>query len=370
MKIEASPVQFHPACQFEKLKLSPLQVQYLIFLRMNKSIYELVQHNLKNGMLVSFSELYLLIELLANHHWIINPEIKDYFDNQKIDDTKKSFHFSSTTDTEPSSKKTKSDYQQFMELPFFRSLDPKLSEFLFQSARKYQLISNTFICNAKTNSRNLFVLLNGQAGIYKTNGNVKQMIALLNRSAVFGEAGFLLDQPRTADVLTTKDSEILMVPYNAHVLDPYLNKEKATQLQYRFWVQHALLHSEMFKNIPPDCLDALTFSGKIVEIKQDKILFKQGDQSETAYIVIQGALAVEKNNKLLTSLTQGAFVGEISLMASKGIRTATVTSQKDTLLLEIHRDEFYKLLSQNLFLAKELEKLVKQRLNADIQRLK
>lgn len=363
MKIEATPIQFHPSCQFDKLKLTELQTQYLSFLRLNKSIYELVQHNLSQGWLVSFTELYALVAALAKNSWITNPEIKDYFQNINIANTAPVQHFSSGTES-----KEKFDFQSLLQLPFFRSLDPQLSQFLIQSSRKYSLKQNTFVCKVGDDTRNLFVLLSGQAGVYKNTGTVKQLIALLGPSSIFGEAGFLLGEKRSADVITLKNSEVLVIPHSTDKLDPYLNREKATQLQYRFWVQHALLHSELFKSIPSDCLDALTFAGKVVELKQDKILFRQGDKSDAAYILIQGEVIIEINGKKIGKLSQGASVGEISLMAAKGIRTATVSSTKDSLLLEIKRDEFYKLLSQNLFLAKELEHLVHHRLKSDAQR--
>lgn len=365
MNIEVKSIEFHPNCQFEKLPLTPLQVQYLIFLRMNKSIYELVQYNLTLGWLVSFKELYALIESLALHHWIINPEIKDYFQNIKLSKANTINNFNAANDSKASFSTDK-----LLKLPFFRSLESKLADFLLKSARLYNLKANTFICNAGDSTRSLFVLLSGQAGIYKNVGHVKNLIALLSPPAVFGEAGFLLGEKRTADTITLKDSDVLVIPHNTEILDPYLNKERATQIQHRFWVQHALLHSELFKNIPADCLDALTFAGKFVELKNNKILFNQGDKSLSAYILIQGEVIVEKDGKKIGSLTQGAFIGEISLMVSNGLRTAKIYSTKDTLLLEIHRDEFYKLLSSNLFLAKEIEHLAHERLKSDATRPK
>lgn len=363
MKIESNPIEFHPACQFEKLTLTPLQVQYLIFLRMHKSIYELIQYNLSMGFLVSFKELYILIETLAVHKWILNPEINDYFQNLSRPQAETIQKFDSAL-----ASKSPVSVSDLLTLPFFRSLDPELAQFLLKSSRLYKLKANTFICKAGDPTRSLFVLLSGQAGIYKNTGTLKQLIAVLNKSSVFGEAGFLLGERRSADAVTLKDSDVLVIPHNTDALDPYLNKEKATQVQYRFWVQHALLHSDIFKSIPSDCLDALTFAGKIVELKKDKALFNQGDQSQSAYIIIQGQMLIQIDGKSIGTLSQGSFVGEISLMVSGGLRTATVTATKDTLLLEIHRDEFYKLLSSNLYLAKEIEHLAHQRLHADANR--
>lgn len=366
MKIESKPIEFHESCQFEKLILTPLQIQYLIFLRMNKSIYELVQYNLSKGLLVNFTELYAMIEMFATHHWILNPEIKDYFENLNSNTKAKPTQLNSNENSDS----TKVSYTELLKLPFFRSLDPQLAQFLFKSAKLFKLKANTYVCQTGDNNRSLFVLLNGQVGVYKNDWTQKQLVALLNDQSVFGEAGFLLGEKRSADVITLKDSDVLVIPYNEEKLGPFLNKTKASEVQHRFWVQHALLHSELFKSIPADCLDALTSAGTIVELKKDHILFKQGDASNGTFIVIQGEVKIEKDGKHIRSLSQGASIGEISMMASRGLRTATVTSAKDTLLLFIHRDAFYDLLSTNLVLAKEIERLMRQRLKDDANRPK
>jgi CRP-like cAMP-binding protein len=334
---------------------------------MNKSIYDLVQYNLSQGWLVQFTELYNLIETLTKHNWIINPEIKAYFENLNPN------QYALSRDQLISSKPENNDRvnrDELLNLPFFRSLDTTLSEKLFKDAKLYKLKPSVCICNAGDSTRDLFVLISGQVGIYKNVGSIKQLVAVLNDSSVFGEAGFLLGQKRSADIITLKESLVLVIPYNAATIEPVINTEKATQLQFRFWVQHALLHSDLFRIIPSDCLDALTSTGRIVEIKKDKILFKQGDKSEAAYIIIQGELSIVKDQKAIRTLKQGDALGEIALMATGGVRTATAQSTKDTLLLEIPRDQFYRLLSSNLVLAKELEQLAHQRLQADHNRPK
>jgi len=209
------------------------------------------------------------------------------------------------------------------------------------------------------------VLLSGQAAIYKPTAQHRQFIAILSELSVFGEASFFLAAKRSADILAVKKSDVLKVPYQADVLGQFLKKNKAQSLQQRFWVQHALLHSDLFKNFPSDCMDALTFSGKIIEMKDQQLLFKQGDLSLTAYIVIQGSLSVQQNGATINVLPQGSFLGEISLMISGGRRTACVYSQHNTILLEIHKNEFYTLLSQNLFLAKEIQTLAAKRVKDD-----
>lgn len=356
MKIENEKFKFHPKCQFSQLKLDPLQEQYLAHLRMGHSIQELVSHYYQKGWLVDFQKLYEMVALFAQYHWILNENIVQYFQNLQL---------KVSTAVKPVStvnkEKTSYDLKTLLQLPFFRSLNEKLSTYLLKTATAYVYPAESMICKTGDSSRDMFVLLSGQAAIYKQMGHYRQFISLLSESSVFGEIGFLLGEKRSADIITVKKSDILIIPYTAEVLDQFLNKEKAQELQKRFWVQHALLNSDFFKNFPTDCLDALTFSGKLIELNDQQILFHEGDIGPTAYIVIQGSLEVIKGGKTISILQQGSFFGEMALMVNGGKRSAAVKSQRKSLVMEIHMEQFYQLLGQNLYLAKEIQALAVSR---------
>jgi len=51
------------------------------------------------------------------------------------------------------------------------------------------------------------------------------------------------------------------------------------------------------------------------------------------------------------------------LLINQGDRIATIQAASDCLLLEITKTEFYKVLAQNLFLAKEIEEVAYKRYN-------
>lgn len=352
MKIENEKFKFHPQCQFNQLQLDELQQQYLAHLRMGLSIQELVSHYYQKGWLVDFQKLYDMVLAFAQYHWLLNENIIQYFKNQQVQGSANSL-LTPTLNKE----KTSYDLKTLLQLPFFRSLNEQLSTFLLKSASAYVYPAESVICKTGDSSRDMYVLLSGQAAIYKQMGHYRQFISLLSESSVFGEIGFLLGEKRGADIITVKKSDVLVIPYRADVLDRYLNKEKAQELQKRFWVQHALLYSEFFKNFPSDCLDALTFSGTLIEMNDQQILFHEGDIGRTAYIVIQGSLEVIKGGKVISILQQGSFFGEMALMVNGGKRSASVKSQRKSLLIEIHMDQFYQLLGQNLYLAKEIQAL-------------
>lgn len=360
MKIEQVKFIFHPACPFDQLPLSDLQKQYLSDLRSQSCIQMLVSRYLQMGWLVNFDELYGLIEMLVLKKWILNPEVVEYFKNLII---------KKTTEQPAASASQRIEHQysveQLMLLPFFRSLNPAFSEFLIRSASVYQYTTDMLICRAGESVRDLYVLLSGQAAVYRVSGSQKQFVSVLSDSSVFGEGGFFLGAPRAADIIATQTSMVLVVPYNEEVLNKYLNKEKVEQVVQRFWVQHALSHSEFFKNFPSDSLDRLMFCGQIQNIKSGQILFKEGDLAQEAFVLIQGRLSVQKKLITINSLIQGAFFGEIAFLLNGGSRSATIIAERDTVVLAINRNEFFKMLSENLYLAKEIQRLAQRRAEAD-----
>lgn len=365
MKIEKEIISFSE--QFSTLSgISDLQKLYLQILQGGKSIEGVVDHFLKQGWLVNFSELYDLISRLTEGRAIRNASFYQYF--EKIKPASERSIWNSLIDLNLTSSPVVS-MRLMRELPFFRSLEPKLTDLFLSKASIHHVAPKTLLCRQGDTTRDLYVILKGTAGVYKPHAHGgKYLIATLAQNSAFGEGAFLLGNPRAADVISLSDCNVLRVPCIPEVFDQFLKREKAQSLQYRFWVQHALLKSETFKEVPPDCFDALTLCGRCVCASEGQVLFNQGEEGRSAYIVIQGSLVVNQNGQNIGVISQGGVLGEIALLANQGIRSASVISQKESLLLEINQNEFYRLLAQNIFLGKILQELAIQRLAKDQQR--
>lgn len=365
MKIEKEIVHFE--ANFRGIsELTELQSLYLQILQGGKSVESVVHHFLQQGWLVNFVEFTGLIEKLVHAKAIRNPTFQEYFNKMKpvsdrsLWNTIINLELPSTTMVSP---------RLYRELPFFRSLEPQLADLLLAKSTIHHVAPKSLLCRHGETSRDLFVILKGTAGVYKPHQQGgKYLVATLSDNAAFGEGAFLLGMPRSADVISLSECRVLRVPCMPEIFDKFLKKEKAQGLQFRFWVQHALLNSPLFKEVPTDCFDALSVAGRIVQASSGQTLFHQGDKGQSAYVVIQGSLVVNQNGQNINVIGQGGILGEIALLANQGVRSATVLAQKETLLLEINQSEFYKLLGQNIFLAKYLQELAVQRLSKDHQR--
>jgi CRP-like cAMP-binding protein len=363
MQIETEVIKFISTQRPQQFKagLSDLQLQYLTQIESNLTIQDIILGGLKNGWLVNFVQLYNLIKKMVDLKLIQNKNFYDQFNQLQ-----KNMSTVAVQNSLALSKKTNEEYKkefnEMVNLPFLRSLEKRVALKLLEDADILDFLPEAIICKkGEATSRNLYILLSGEAAIYGQGAQAKKFISLLKPVSVFGEMGFFLGTPRTADIVAVRQSKVLVISGNSEFVAKNLNMEKAESLVHRFWIQQALVNSEVFKNIPADTFDQLTFGGEIVRIATNQKLFSENDLTNGAYIIVQGQVSVLINNKVVAKNAQGQMIGEISLFKTQGKRSATVIADRDTVLMHISLQKFYQLLSQNLFLAQTLQELSEKR---------
>jgi voltage-gated potassium channel len=71
---------------------------------------------------------------------------------------------------------------------------------------------------------------------------------------------------------------------------------------------------------------------------------KQGDPGDALCIVVEGAVDVHRDDRLVRQMSEGQYFGEISLIDGEP-RSATVTAAEDVVLLKLGSSDFESLLS-------------------------
>ncbi|MCE3010314.1 MAG: cyclic nucleotide-binding domain-containing protein [Proteobacteria bacterium] len=347
------------------MNLNDSQIQILKLMSQGACIEQIVNHFYQQGKMISFLGLRRLIEFLVEERLLVTIQFARYF---KKKDVKERGFFSQLLGQ--FSKPDLSEINVVGELshfPFFRALEPELQKVFFENMKVVSAPSQIAICNQGHIQRALFALLRGEAQVYKKSPDGKRTrIASLPQGSVFGESGFFLGEPRSADVLTSESSVIAKFKYLPEFFDRQIQKEKAESLKKRFWMVHSLMKSEVFNSLPEDCFDSLLFSGELKTFSPDRNICTEGEFGTTCYLIIQGTLVVTQNGKSIRTLGQGDCFGEMALLLNQGKRTATVKSQTECLVMEIKSESFYKLLSQNLMLGCEFENLALERWNYDL----
>ncbi len=383
MKIEREVIQFGPLNleqvrlngtilgmkQKQTFQMNDLQIDMLSMLYQGKTIEAVVQTFLLKRILISFISLAALIEFLVQEGLILNPGFHSYFAEMKEEkshglvDKMKAIFKNEQVPPEQIQNELKN-------LPFLRSLDPAILKVFMDQMRVIQSPPGIAVCQQGQLQRSLFVLMKGQCAVLKKKNETAKpkRVATLTEGSIFGEVGFFLGEPRTADVVTETNCQIIRLKYQNEVFDKLIQKETARNLQKRFWVIHSLLKSKTFQGIPDDCFDALVFAGNLKTIPPETTVFKQGDNGDSCCVVVQGQVVVIKDNQAVRVIGQGDSFGEVALMLNQGKRSATIKTQTETVVLEIPFDRFYQLLAHNLMLACEFEKIALGYLQSDHQR--
>lgn len=339
----------------QKIELSPAQTALFRGLKECHTVEALVLNELKQGRLVSFATLHDLMHSLTDHGIIANRSWKELWNHKPANETAKELNHGGVQVLP----------KQLEELPFFHGLDADIIKLLAELAQSYRCGPDTRLCTQGQQTRDLFVLLTGEAGVYAQIGSQpKRMVAKLKAPALFGEGGFLLGKARSADVVTSDTCQVIRIRHSAKI-DTYVQSDKAQDLQRRFWILHALSASDLFQGVPLEAWDDLAMKGDLKPLKAREKLFEQGSQGSSFFVLVQGQLSVWQNGRQINHLGQGSCVGEIALLASRGLRTATLIAETECLIQEIPARQFYPLLARHLPLAKELETLALTRIGRD-----
>lgn len=110
-----------------------------------------------------------------------------------------------------------------------------------------------------------------------------------------------------------------------------------------------LQNTPLFGSLNSSSLRDLMRHAKIVSLDEGEVLFRQGDRSETLYVVADGAvvpIAEEDPPKKLAILEAGEFFGEIGLVTDRP-RNATIQAMVETRLLAIDRKAMWALIRKN-----------------------
>ncbi len=373
MWIEQRPIKFAPISVKQKgehyllevgkqtLEISARQYEYFDHLAQGMSLNKMVLDFIEKGWVVSFREIYSLVEALVNLRWIANPEFQSYFN--MINNSSAA----GVKDIALNRGQVVANPDLIKNLPFFRTLQKDILNLFIRHTRIQNIPANTRICKMGDFSKEMYAMIKGTVGVYRIFPDGKrQLMSTIPEGSIFGEGGFLLGRPRGADVISLQPTTLAVIDHHPE-LEGLVDSGKADALQQRFWVLQGLLASEVFSHVPSETLDSLVFAGKIINAKEGMVLTREGDPGTCLYIIIQGSIVFTQKGKSLRALNQGGIFGEVALMVSGGKRTATAQAQRDSILLQIDMAEFYTILSNHLVLAKEIEAIAWKRWDSRIQ---
>lgn len=112
----------------------------------------------------------------------------------------------------------------------------------------------------------------------------------------------------------------------------------------------ALRKVPMFAKLEPSKLRLLAFTSHLLTFEDGEILFKQGDPSDSTYLLLHGEMEVLAGNEdapvVAGVLGANELVGEMGVLANRS-RSATIRARGAVRALRIEADTFLVLLAEN-----------------------
>ncbi len=249
-------------------------------------------------------------------------------------------------------------------VPIFQSLPATILEEMTRTAKIHNLGSGMTLFKEGQNSTDLYYIIDGRIGIYKTRKDkTKFQVLQLPKDSIFGEGGFFLVQPRSGDAVTLQPTKILRIK-RPEAIKPnsVIPVPLAELFQKKIWAFQSLSHSRVFQHTPSELLMQIVNGGHLFELPPNQTILKQNDLSDSVWVVVEGECRAVTDNSVNGDLKDGDVFGEIGVIWNTR-RTATIFTTKLTILLRIEALHMYQIMSSNLNLAVSLQNLGSERLH-------
>ena len=192
-------------------------------------------------------------------------------------------------------------------------------------------------------------------------------VATLASGDFFGEIALIQDIERTATVRAKEDVDILSLSREVF-LQMAEEIETPTEVVLSQVRNAAFVRSHrFFATLSPTQLRQVLSRLSERKIGSDEVVINQGEAGDSLFLIREGTCVVDHKSEdgevhRVATLGSGEHFGEIALMAD-GVRTATVKTEAETVLLEVPDDVFKDVLLRNFEAVSQLDRGCSDRLD-------
>ena len=228
----------------------------------------------------------------------------------------------------------------------------------------------------------MYLLLEGEVAL-----SVRQKpIAAIGKGQIFGEMSAISQLPHSATAVAQSDCEVISLDEKqfqtaaakapdfalmlmniiiARLLETVATLTKGGALSDKDrWNRAAVFDARVLADL------RRAFDDKApVSHPAKKVIMKEGDKGMFAYLVLEGAVAISIEGKIVEKVGPGGIFGEMALVNQKP-RVATATADTECSLLQINRNELMELVKTKPAFALSLLKALAHRLRFMLSKYK
>ncbi len=256
----------------------------------------------------------------------------------------------------------------FSRLPLFSYFSSTLMSRVVNLSELITLKPGEQIIQQGEVGKDLFILLSGSLLVERVvNEEKRETMSTLKPTSVFGEMAIVEENQRSADVHARESSTVLKIPIQAL-------KAAARESQYireleafrnAIVINQFFTSAPLFRELGEETAHELMTRSTLRYQAPGDIIVRQGDIGRSFYMIVRGEVRIVIDGHEIKRLRQGAFFGEISLIADIP-RTASVYATAPTMVLELAASNFWEILCQNIELALFVEAVAEARIQEDL----
>jgi signal transduction histidine kinase len=136
------------------------------------------------------------------------------------------------------------------------------------------------------------------------------------------------------------------------------NKVNTKELDTRVTL---LKEVDIFRDVPDEILKNIAGVLKEHPVRKEEVIFRRGDQGHSMFIIVDGSVRVHAGDFVITRMGRGRVFGEYALFDRES-RSASITAEEETCLLELERCDFSGLMAADVNVMQGVVKLVVKRI--------
>ena len=229
--------------------------------------------------------------------------------------------------------------------PLFAGLPHEALEALVEKLHLVQLSPGEVLFHEGDPGDALYVIVEGEVSV-QAEGPPRVEMARLGAGGFLGEVALMTDQPRSATISATQDSELLRI--DRQTLSQVLAQHGEVLAAVLRFVRDRLVDrwtrtSPLFRPFGDDERAQLASRFKFLEIQGGSKLLVANTRPDGLYIVLAGSFSVQRGGNQVATIGPGELIGETALL-SGGVFKSDVIARGKSLALCLPAADFRELI--------------------------
>jgi CRP-like cAMP-binding protein len=218
--------------------------------------------------------------------------------------------------------------------PLFAGLSGEALESLVQQLTLVHLGVDEVLFHEGDPGDALYVIVEGEVAV-QAEGPPRVEMARLGPGAFMGEVALMTDQPRSATVTATEDSELLRI--DRKTLSGVLAEHGEILAAVLRFVRHRLVDrwtrtSPLFRPFDDGAREEIASRFKFLEVEAGTKLLDAGKKPDGLYIVLAGRFTVHRGGAHVATVGPGELIGETALLAGTAFKSEVFAKGKSLVL--------------------------------------